>query len=57
MPRYKVIDTNPQFLAVDLAKQLLPGSFEHAIHHLVTRELDLSVFDARIQNDTIGATA
>ncbi|MEO6527741.1 MAG: IS1182 family transposase [Gemmatimonadaceae bacterium] len=57
MPRYKLIDTNPQFLAVDLAKQLLPGSFEHAVHHLVTHELDLSAFDARIQNDATGATA
>ena len=56
MPRYKVIDTNPQFLAVDLAKQLLPGSFEHAVHHLVTRELDLSAFDARIQNDDTGVS-
>ena len=57
MPRYKVIDTNPQFLAIDLAKQLLPGSFEYAVHYLVTRELDLSAFDARIQNDETGATA
>ena len=57
MPRYKVIDTNPQFLAIDLAKQLLPGSFEHAVHHLVTHELDLTAFDARIQNDGTGATA
>ena len=57
MPRYKVIDTNPQFLAVDLAKQLMPGSFEHAVHHLVTHELDLSAFDARVQNDAAGATA
>lgn len=57
MPRYKVIDTNPQFLVVDLAKQLLPGSFEHAVHHLVTHELDLSAFDARIHNDAAGATA
>jgi transposase len=57
LPRYKVIDTNPQFLAVDLAKQLLPGSFEHAVHHLVTHELDLSAFEARIQNYATGATA
>lgn len=57
MPRYKIIDTNPQFLAIDLAKQLLPGSFEHAVHHLVTHELDLSAFDARIQNDVTGASA
>lgn len=27
MARYKAIDTSPRFLAVDLEKQLLPGSF------------------------------
>lgn len=57
MARYKYIDTSPRFLAVDLAAQLLPGTFEHAVHHLVTRELDLSRFDARFQNDASGATA
>ena len=29
MARYKVVDTNPQFLSVDLARQLLPGTVEH----------------------------
>ena len=29
--RYKYIDTNPRFLAVDLAQQLRPGTFEHAL--------------------------
>ena len=42
---------------MDLAKQLLTGSFEHAVHYRVLRELDLSAFDARIQNDVTGATA
>ena len=57
MARYKYIDTNPRFLAVDLAKQLLPGTFEHAIHHLLEHAIDLSAFDERFQNDTTGATA
>lgn len=57
MARYKYVDTNPRFLAVDLAKQLLPGSFEHAVHHLLEYEIDLSAFDARFQNDRTGATA
>ena len=57
MARYKHIDTNPRFLAVDLAKQLLPGSFEHAVHHLLEHEIDLSAFDAQLQNDRTGATA
>lgn len=57
MARYKSIDTNPRFLPVDLARQLLPGTFEHALHHLLDRELDLSHFDARFRNDETGAPA
>ncbi len=57
MARYKYIDTNPRFLAVDLAKQLLPGTIEHAVHHLFEHELDLTAFDARFRNDVTGATA
>ena len=57
MARYKAIDTSPRFLAVDLEKQLLPGSFEHAVHHLLEREFDLSIFDTRYCNDLNGATA
>ena len=57
MARYKHIDTSPRFLAVDLWKQLLPGSFEHALDHLIDHELDLSGFDLRYQNDQTGATA
>ena len=33
MARYKAIGTRPRFLAVDLERQLLPGSFEHALHY------------------------
>lgn len=57
MARYKYIDTNPRFLPVDLAKQLLPGTFEHAVHHLLEHTIDLSAFDARFHNDATGATA
>lgn len=57
MARYKVIDTSPRFLAVDLEKQLLPGTFEHAIHYLIDREFDLSGFDGRYRNDATGASA
>jgi len=35
MARYKPIDTGPRFLAIDLERQLLPGTFEHALHHLI----------------------
>lgn len=57
MARYKHIDTSPRFLAVDLQRQLLPGTFEHALNHLLDHELDLSGFDARFCNDITGAAA
>lgn len=55
--RYKHIDTSPRFLAVDLKRQLLPGSFEHTLDHLLDHEIDLSMFDTRFKNDEPGATA
>ena len=57
MARYKHIDTSPRFLAVDLHRQLLPGTFEHALNHLLDHELDLSGFDSRFNNDVTGASA
>jgi len=57
MARYKHIDTSPRFLAVDLQRQLLPGTFEHAMNHLIDHELDLSSFDSRFKNDLTGASA
>jgi hypothetical protein len=53
MARYKHIDTSPRFLAVDLQRQLLPGTFEHAMNYLIDHKLDLSGFDARFKNDVI----
>jgi len=57
MARYKVVDTSPRFLPVDLSQQLLPGSFEHALNHLLDHELDLSGLDERFCNDETGAPA
>lgn len=57
MARYKHIDTSPRFIAVNLERQLLPGTFEHALNHLIDHELDLSSFDDRYQNDLTGASA
>ena len=42
MARYKHIDTSPRLLAVDLERQLLPGSFAHAVHHLLDHDFDLT---------------
>jgi hypothetical protein len=57
MARYKHIDTSPRFIAVDLERQLLPGTFEHALDDLIDHEIDLSGFDTRYQNDATGAAA
>ena len=57
MARYKTIATDPKLLAVDLGRQLLPGTIEHAVNYLFDRAVDLSSFDARFRNDTTGAPA
>ena len=57
MARYKHIDTSPRFIAVDLERQLLPGTFEHALNYLIDHEIDLTGFDARYKNDETGASA
>ena len=57
MARYKHIDTSPRFLAVDLQRQLLHGTIEHALNHLLDHQIDLSGFDARFCNDETGSAA
>ena len=57
MARYKDVDCGMTLLAVDLSRQLLPGTFEHALSHLLEHELDPSYFDARYNNDLRGSTA
>jgi hypothetical protein len=57
MARYRPVDTQPKFVAIDLAAQLLPGTCEHALHHLLEQAIDLTPFDARYRNDTTGAPA
>ena len=56
MARYKQIDMSPRLLPVILEDQLIPGSFAHAVHHLVD-QLDLSRFDAHYRNDKAGCCA
>lgn len=45
------------FIPVNFAEQILPGTFEFALDHLVDHELDLCALDARFRNDATGATA
>jgi hypothetical protein len=57
MARYKDVDRGMKLLAVDLQRQLLPGTFEHALSHLLDHELDLSHFDSHYCNDVAGSKA
>jgi transposase len=56
-PRFKVVDYSPRFLPVDLSRQLFPGTFEFALHHLLEDEIDLSEMDSRYRNHEVGASA
>ena len=57
MARFKPVDYSPRFLAVDLSYQLVPGTFEYALHHLLDHEIDLSEIESRYRNDEVGASA
>jgi hypothetical protein len=57
MPRFKAADYGLRFLAVDLSKQLHPGSFEYALHHLIEHEIDLGEIEAGYKNEHEGALA
>lgn len=58
MARYKPVDRHlSKLLAVNFSEQIVPGSFEYAVHWLVDHKIDMSVFDARYRNDDTGATA
>jgi len=57
MANFKALDYSPRFLAVDLYRQLLPGTFEYALHHLLEHEIDLSEIEGSYRNDEVGASA
>jgi transposase len=58
MARYKTYDYDQTHLIpVCLADQLLKGSLEHAIHVLVEKKMDTSIFDCRYHNDKTGCPA
>ncbi|MBI3776866.1 MAG: hypothetical protein HY273_15210 [Gammaproteobacteria bacterium] len=57
MARYKPVHKGLKMLAVDFDRQVLPGSFEHALCHLIDHELDLGPFHAPYRNDDGGAPA
>ncbi len=51
MARFKPIHKGLKLLPVDFERQVIPGSFEYALCHLVDHELDLSAFHVRYKND------
>lgn len=58
MPRYKHYDySQSSMVVINYEEQLQPGTFEHALHHLIDTRIDLSVFAPRYQNDDTGRPA
>lgn len=57
MVRDKPAESGMMFLPVNLSRQLLPGTFEHALGLLVDEELNLNALHARVKNDLSGAPA
>jgi transposase len=58
MPRYKPVNLQQDaFVPIRFDRQILPGTFEYALHHLLEHTVDLSAFDAHYANDEAGARA
>jgi transposase len=58
MARYKHYDyTQTVLVPVSLEKQLTPGTLEFALHILVQRHVDTSIFESRYKNDEAGCPA
>src|SRR5829696_8157148 len=58
MAKFKPLNENQLvMLPISLQDQLVPGTLEHTISQVVDKHLDLSVFDARYNNDETGAAA
>jgi transposase len=46
-----------KFIPIYFEKQILPGTFEYSLNHIIDHELDLTIFDERYKNEETGATA
>ena len=58
MARYKTYDYQQRvLLPVSLEDQLMPGTLEFAIHTLVEKRLDMSIFEGKYHNDETGRAA
>ena len=58
MAKYKTCDYRQHvFLPVSLEDQLMPGTLEFAIHTLVEKRSDMSIFEGKYRNDGTGRAA
>lgn len=58
MPKFIPYDYNQSSMVViNYQDQLQPGTFEHALHHLIDKKLDISVFYPKFKNDEAGRPA
>ena len=58
MARYKEYNySQGKFISVFFDKQILPGTFEFTLNHVIDEEIDLSIFEGRYKNDETGAPA
>ncbi|NQY89405.1 MAG: transposase [Colwellia sp.] len=58
MANYKPdLSCQSKFIPIDFSQQIVPGTFEYALSHIVDNKLDLSRFDAWYDNDKRGAAA
>jgi len=58
MPQYKHYNySQTVMIAVDLEKQLTPGSIEYVIHKLVEERVDIKSFEEKLKNDQTGRPA
>ena len=54
MARFNLVHMSPRLLPVVLEQQLVPGTFEYALHALIDSEFDLSGLAAKFKNDETG---
>jgi len=58
MARFKRYDyTQDRLLPIRFGRQILPGTFEFALSHIIDTDLDLSEFEQMYSNDQTGAPA
>ena len=58
MPRFKPYDTSQNLLLpINLAVQLVSGTFKHTLNYLVDHEIDTSIFHEHYNNEQTGRLA